>query len=183
MNEIHKKQIDVVEYASEIIAGVKKGALITTKAEDRVNTMSIAWGQLGIEWNRVIFTAFVRTSRFTHEMLDNSDCFTINIGKGDKAAAIISYCGTKSGRDTDKIADLNLTLVDGNTVNVPGIAEMPLTLECKVIYRQLQEKDVIPDYIKQRFYPEKVDSSVSSSNKDFHTVFFGEVTNAYIIEK
>ena len=72
MKEIAKKQIDVIEYASEIINGIKSGALLTTKSNGRVNTMSIAWGQLGIEWNRMIFTAFVRTQRFTHTLLANS---------------------------------------------------------------------------------------------------------------
>ena len=42
---------------------------------------------------------------------------------------ILGYCGTHSGKDTDKIADLNLTLEEGEKISVPAIAELPLTLE------------------------------------------------------
>lgn len=60
-----RKEIDVFDYASEILKAVKKGALLTTKADNKVNTMTIAWGSLGIEWGKPIFTAFVRENRFT----------------------------------------------------------------------------------------------------------------------
>jgi len=41
--------------------------------------MTISWGTLGIEWNKPIFTAFIREGRFTKELLDESGEFTINI--------------------------------------------------------------------------------------------------------
>ena len=44
-----KQEINVFEYAKEITSAIPKGILITTKV-DKVNSMTIGWGSLGIEW-------------------------------------------------------------------------------------------------------------------------------------
>ncbi|GAA6528459.1 hypothetical protein LPYR103PRE_04320 [Segatella asaccharophila] len=49
-----KKEINVLDYAGYILKGVNKGVLLTTKADGRVNTMTISWGTLGIEWGTCI---------------------------------------------------------------------------------------------------------------------------------
>ena len=76
---ITKKKIDVFDYANKIIRGIKESVLLTTKAEGRINAMTISWGMLGIEWGVPVFTTFVREGRFTREQLDRNDEFTINI--------------------------------------------------------------------------------------------------------
>ena len=170
-----KRKINVFDYAKEIMFAVEKGVL-----KEKVNTMSIAWGTLGIEWNRPIFTAFVRESRFTKKLLDESGEFTVNIFLNNFDKNIIGVCGTKSGRDTDKIKDLNLTLIEPEIVDVPVIKELPLTLECKVIYKQKQ--DAIPKEIKEKNYPENVSGEFYGANRDYHTAYYGEIVSAYIIE-
>lgn len=76
---ITKKKIDVFDYANKIIRGIKESVSLTTKAEGRINAMTISWGMLGIEWGVPVFTTFVREGRFTREQLDRNDEFTINI--------------------------------------------------------------------------------------------------------
>ena len=78
-----KKQIEVFDYANDILKAVKTGVLLTTKADDKVNTMTISWGTLGIEWGKTLFTVFVRENRFTKSQLDKNPEFTINIPVGD----------------------------------------------------------------------------------------------------
>lgn len=78
-----KEKIDVFDYAPEILKAMKTGILLTTKADDKVNTMTIGWGVLGIEWSTPIFTAFVRESRFTRSCLDKNPEFTVNVPLGD----------------------------------------------------------------------------------------------------
>ncbi|CEH32847.1 Flavoredoxin [Romboutsia lituseburensis] len=178
-----KREIEVFDYASEIMKGIKAGVLLTTKAEDKVNTMTISWGTLGIEWNKPIFTVFVRENRFTKEQLDKNPQFTINIPVGEFDKKILGVCGTKSGRHVDKISELNLTLEESNNITVPGIKELPLTLECRVIYKQEQDKNAITEENKKVCYPQDVDSSYHGANKDFHTAYYGEIVGAYIIEE
>lgn len=173
-----KKQVDAFDYAGLICKAMKKGVLLTTKAGDTVNTMTIGWGKIGIEWNRPVFIAYVRETRYTKQLLEAAGEFTVNIPVGDADSRILGYCGTKSGRDTDKIADLSLTLVDSDNVQVPGIRELPLTLECKVIYKQKQDLAQLPESITDRFYPVVNEDGF----RDYHIAYYGEIVNAYLIE-
>ena len=177
-----RKEIEVFDYMNDILRLLKKGVLLTTKHDGRVNSMTISWGKIGIEWNRLIFLAYVRTSRYTYKMLEGNPEFTVNFPLNTKAGRILGYCGTKSGRDTDKIADMGLTLVNGKEIDVPGIKELPLTLECKVIYKQAQDPKVISEELRNSFYPEDVSSDEQKALADYHTMFYGEVMQAYILE-
>lgn len=176
-----KKEINAFDYAGEICKAMGKGILLTTSAEEKVNTMTIGWGTIGIEWGRPIFIAFVRESRYTRELLDKSGEFTVNIPYGDFDNHILGLCGTKSGRDTDKIQDLHLTLEPSQVVQTPGIKELPLTLECKVLYQQKQDLSAIPTELLARYYPADVDGSFPGSNRDAHIAYYGEIVNAYLI--
>lgn len=174
-----KKTVEAFDYAGQICKAMKKGILLTTKAEGKVNTMTIGWGNIGIEWNRPVFIAYVRESRFTREMLDKNGEFTVNIPVGETDSRIIGHCGRVSGRDTDKIQDMGLTLVESDLVSVPGIRELPLTLECRVIYRQKRDLSVLPAEILERFYPEVDENGF----RDYHIAYYGEIVNAYLISQ
>ena len=171
-----KKQVNVWEYAGHILEQTGKGVLLTTQVDGQVNTMTIGWGTLGIEWGKPICTVFVRQSRHTKSMLDQSGEFTVNIPLGPVDKEILSVCGTKSGRDLDKIAQLGLTLEPGETVSAPGIRQLPLTLECKVIYRQDQVLDAIETGCRERYYAQG-----TANEQDYHTAYYGLITGAYII--
>lgn len=177
-----KEKIEVFDYATEILKATKKGILLTTKAGDKVNSMVISWGSLGIEWAKPIFTVFVRENRFTKHQLDENPEFTINIPIGEFDKKITAVCGTKSGHFIDKVKELGLTLEDSELISVPGIKEFPLTLECKVIYKQTQDPNAITEENNAKFYPQDVDSSFHSANKDYHTAYYGEIVNAYIVK-
>ncbi len=44
-----RKEINPFEYAPQILSALNKGVLLTSKADDKVNTMTIGWGTLGVE--------------------------------------------------------------------------------------------------------------------------------------
>lgn len=177
-----KNYIDVFDYTKEILQGTKKGALVTTKNNGKVNTMTISWGMLGIEWNKPIFIVYVRENRFTKQQLDESLEFTINIPYGEFEKKILGYSGTTSGKDVDKVKALNLTLVESDKISAPGLKELPLTLECKVLYKQKQELLSLPKELRDQMYPQDVDASYHGANCDIHTAYYGEIVSAYIIQ-
>lgn len=177
-----KRDIDPFEYAPYIMKQLKTGILVTTKAGDKVNSMTISWGTLGIQWNKPIFIVFVKESRYTKQLLDINPEFTLNIPYGDYDKRILEICGGKSGRDTDKIKELNLTTELSKNLSVPTIKQFPLTLECKVIYKQKQDELNITTEDRKRFYPEDSKDSFHAENRDFHTAYYGEIVSAYIIE-
>ena len=51
----------------------------------------------------------------------------------EELARATDYCGVRSGRDTDKWADMGLTKEKASKVSVPLIRECPVNLECRVV--------------------------------------------------
>ena len=169
-----KKHIEPFDCAGEICKAMPGGILLTTKLGEQVNTMTIGWGTLGIEWGKPVFVAYVRESRYTRELLDQTGEFTVNIPVGEVDKKIPGFCGTKSGRDVDKIKEMGLTLVESDVVSVPGIRQLPLTLECRVLFKNCQDENRLPEAIKSRYY-----SAINAG--DFHYAYYAEIVNAYLI--
>ena len=178
-----KRKINAADYAEQIIKAIPKGALVTAKVGDKVNPMTIGWGTYGTEWGRSIFVAYVRVGRYTRELLDANPEFTINIPLGEVDRDIIMVCGRESGRDIDKVEKLGLTLEESEVISVPGIKEMPLTLECKVVFRQKQEVELI-DKKFEIYYPQSMGENGNPEEAflEPHIAYYGEIVNAYIVE-
>ena len=172
-----KEFINPFDYAKEITHALEKGILLTTKAGEQVNTMTIGWGMLGVQWNKPIFIALVRGCRHTYGMLEQNPEFTVNIPLDSVDKNIIRVCGTKSGRDTDKFQELGLTPEAPEVISVPGIRQLPLTLECKVLYKQQQAPEHLLSTEPLKFYQE----NPVSIRDDYHTAYYGEIVSAYII--
>ena len=173
-----KKYVNLWEYAGEILEQVGTAALVTTKADGEVNTMTIGWGTLGTEWAKPIFTVFVRQSRHTKKLLDLNGEFTINVPRrGADVKNITRVCGTKSGRDLNKIQELGLTLEEPDVISVPGIKELPITLECRVVYKQDQNLSYLDEDKRLRYY-----APGTANDGDYHTAYYGQITAAYIVE-
>jgi flavin reductase (DIM6/NTAB) family NADH-FMN oxidoreductase RutF len=168
-----KRYVNPFDYAGQILTATKGGALLTTKADGICNTMTIGWGTIGVEWSKNIFVAFVRGSRYTKSLLDKNPEFTVNLPVGSIDKNILKVCGTVSGRDTDKIAQLGLTLEDPDKISVPGIRQLPLTLECRVVSRLPQEARNLAQPHFGNHYPDPIDP---------HIAYYGEITAAYILE-
>lgn len=176
-----KEAISPMDYAGEILKALPGGILLTAKADGQVNPMTIGWGTIGIEWGKPIFTVFVREGRHTRLLLDKNPEFTINVPMEGTDKKILGFCGSQSGRDMDKIAALGLHLEEPEAISVPGIRELPLTLECKVIYRQAQDLSAIPQALQERYYPQNVSGNAAGANADIHIAYYGEIVSAYIL--
>ena len=172
-----KEFVNPFDYANEINHALEKGILLTTKADGKVNTMAIGWGMMGIQWNKPIFIALVRGCRHTYSILEKNPEFTVNIPLGTMDKNIIKVTGTTSGRDTDKFQVLGLTTEEPEVISVPGICQVPLTLECKVLYKQQQYPEHLLSTEPLRFYKENPESI----RDDYHTAYYGEIVSAYII--
>ncbi len=175
-----KEKIDYRDYAKHIIEALPAGILLNTNG-DKFNTMVIGWGLIGIVWRKPAFTVYVREGRYTKAMIDKTGEFTISAPLSGPSELINKVCGLQSGRDIDKVKEASLTLAEPEVINTPGIKEYPLTLECRVRYSQKQDPNAIPDDIKKLTYPQDVPETYPLANRDFHTVYSGEIVAAYII--
>lgn len=172
-----KKEVNVWDYAGRIMEAIDEGILLTTAAGGEKDTMVIGWGHIGVIWGKPVFVAYVRESRHTKSLVEKNGEFTVNTPLAPIDKNIIAVCGTKSGRDMDKFAELGLQTEEGMTVSVPGIRQLPLTLECKVIYKQDQDSAALHPDVMARYY-----KPGTRNEGDYHTMYFGEITAAYIIE-
>ena len=84
----------------------------------------------------------------------------------------LGYCGQKSGRDTDKIADCGLKIIPAKEVSTPVVACKGIVLECKIISSTaMNEKSVRAD-ILEKWY----------KSGDLHTFYSAEVVEAYELD-
>jgi len=56
-------------------------------------------------------------------------------------------------------------------------------LECKVLYKQKQVLENLPEDIVKKDYPQDVDGTFVGANRDPHTAYYAEIVAAYIIEE
>lgn len=179
---MRKREMDKLELATQIAGKVPRGVLLNTQDGGKFNSMVIGWGMAGVEWARPIFIVYVREGRFTREQLDATGTFTVSAPVDRLPKEVFKVCGSLSGRDVDKVAEAGLTLEEPVANGVPGIAEAPLTLECRVLYRRLQDRELIPADIREEMYPPDKPSTEPMANKDYHVAYYGEIVSAYILE-
>jgi hypothetical protein len=84
--------------------------LITAGTPEAFNTMTASWGGLGILWERKVATCYIRPTRYTYEFAERAQYFTLSFFS-EKHRKALTYCGTHSGRNSDKVNEAGLTPV------------------------------------------------------------------------
>jgi flavin reductase (DIM6/NTAB) family NADH-FMN oxidoreductase RutF len=103
--------------------------LVTSKFQNKANIMTAAWC-MPVSHKPPMVAVAVGKSRFSHELILESGEFAINIPHRDLLE--VWYCGTNSGRTTDKFSLCGLTPVAGNCIATPLIAECLGAIECRL---------------------------------------------------
>lgn len=145
--------------------------LITAAKDGKVNTMTASWGGFGIMWNKNVVYIVLRPQRYTKEFVDESSTFSLTFF--DKSyKKDLSYLGTVSGRDEDKITNTNLTI--NYIEDTPAFEEAKLTIICKKLYAQeFKPECFIDNTLENQCYPQK----------DYHTMYIAEVEKILIKEE
>ena len=167
-----RKPIDNTEhYGSVMEVMTGQGLLLAAyDSAGRANAMAIGWGAIGTVWDLPVWIVLVRESRYTYECIEHSQAFTVNVPTAAMADAC-ELCGTKSGRDGDKLAQAGLTVAKAENVEAPALADCPIVYECKVVHCN----DVLPERMVERVknnYPQG----------DYHRVYFGRIIAASAAE-
>lgn len=127
----------------------KKWALLTAGSIDNFNMMTISWGGFGTLWNKPVATVYVRTSRYTHDYMEDNDYFTISFYP-DQYKEMLGVMGSKSGRDMDKMKDSGITATDAS--GSVTFEEAEVTVVCKKLFRQELAVENIPADLAERLY-------------------------------
>ena len=142
--------------------------LVCTNKAGKSNVMTIGWGLIGTFWRMPVFMIAVRPTRYTHEFIEESGEFTVNVPIDDMDK-IVEICGTISGRKTDKIKECKLTLKKAKKIKTPTIKQCKIHYECQVVHKLKINPKQVPLDIKQELYPKP----------DYHTLYFGKILAVY----
>lgn len=144
--------------------------LVTAGNREKVNTMTASWGGAGIMWGKPVVWIGIRHSRYTKEFVDREAGFSLTVF-GEEYKKMLSYMGTVSGRDEDKIEKQGLTLLfDGE---VPYFEEAKIVLKVKKLYKQ----DLCMDCFEEK---DLVDKWYGDGN--LHTMYVCEIEKVLVAE-
>ena len=119
------------------------------------------------ENKRVVFT-FIRPQRYTFAFMENGDRYTMSFFD-EKYRDALKFCGSKSGKDYDKVKETGLTPAFTENGSV-YFEEAKLVLECKKMYAQSLNAESITDR-------ESVDKWYDN---DFHKMYISEITKVLV---
>lgn len=125
--------------------------------------MTAGWGYLGILWNRPSAVVLVRPSRHTFSYMEKEDFFTVSF-YDEKYREQLKLCGSKSGRDIDKVALTGFTPAFADC-GAPYFEEARLVLVCRKRFERDMTPEDLPEGDKNCFY----------SDGDYHRIYFSEI--------
>jgi len=157
------------EYSQQFLNQLPKGAFLTVKEGDRLNTMTIGWGSIGYIWAKPMLMVMVRYSRYTHDLIEKAQDFSVSIPTLGELKKSLASAGTKSGRDMDKFKECDLTAQKAKCIESPVIKECGLIFECQLQFKQVMEPEALDTTIRDKFY----------SDNDFHMMYYGEILACY----
>lgn len=152
----------------------KEWMLVSAGTPEKFNMMTASWGGAGFLWNKPVVFVFIRPERYTREFIDARGSFTLSF-LGEEYKAAHKICGSRSGRDIDKVAATGLSPYFTAAGN-PCFEESRLTLECKTLYVTPMEKN---NFLN----PDLCEKWYNATAGDLHRVYVAEILNAWEKEK
>lgn len=167
------KEIDRKELGREDVFDVigQEWMLVTAGSKEKLNTMTASWGGLGWLWNKPVAFVFIRPERYTHDFVDANDRMTLSFYDKDWHKAL-QLCGSKSGRDIDKVAATGLSPVELES-GAMTFGQARLTLDCRKLFKtEMTEAAFLDKEVLARFYNDRPGGSL-------HTIYVVEIERVY----
>ena len=155
----------------------KNWAIVSSGDINNFNSCTIGWGSLGNIWGKnghtiSIITIYVHPARYTCEFLKENEYFTVSFFP-EKYKKALSYIGSHSGRNEDKIQSSGLSPIEFK--ESVTFKEASMSFLCRKLYQQQFLKDDLAVDIKEYYasmpnvYPD------FKGNWQAHIMFIGEI--------
>ena len=142
--------------------------LITSGTPDQVNVMTASWGGLGTFWEKPVAFCFLNPTRYSVQMMDKGEYYTISFYTEAYKEAL-KYCGSVSGRTTDKVKGSGLTPIKTPS-GATAFSEAWMILECKkIVSQQLSSESIVDKNLPTDW-----------TKDGFHKMYIGEILNVWI---
>lgn len=151
----------------------KDWMLVTAGNKEAFNPMTASWGGLTYVWERPSTIMYIRDTRHTYQFLQKEESFTLSFFTRDYRRAL-QICGTRSGRDTDKVKEAGLTPLETPS-GLMSFAEARMIIECKKMLVQELDYANLTEPYKAKIMEESYNNEPSK-----HQLFISEITNIWL---
>ena len=142
--------------------------LITAGNNDKFNMMTASWGGIGFLYQKPVAFCFINPARYTYQLMENNDTYTLTFYTEAYRDAL-KYCGSKSGKDVDKVKGSGLTPITTPTGS-KAFSQAWLIVECrKMVSQSLTPESIADKSIKGEW-----------AGKQMHKMFIGEIINVWV---
>jgi flavin reductase (DIM6/NTAB) family NADH-FMN oxidoreductase RutF len=171
------QQISPEEISDDVFTLVGKVfPVITAGKIDHFNSMTASGGGMGVLFKKPVTWCILKANRYTLELIQKEQGYTLSYFP-DECREQLLFLGTKSGRDSGKMKEVELTSVQTPSGNM-SFKEARLIIECKLTqittpgFNDFCTQEA-KDYFKE----------ACKEESDYRKYVFGEITNVWIKKK
>jgi len=142
--------------------------IITAGTDEKFNMMTAGWGGMGVLYSKPVAICFINPLNYTYKFMETSDTYTFTFYTEAYRDALL-YCGSNSGRDTDKVKGSGLTPIT-TPLGSKAFSEAWLIIECrKLVGQSLNDDTLFDDQVKAEW-----------AGKQLPKMFIGEIINVWV---
>ncbi len=172
-NQLFKK-ISAGDMNDNVFTLVGNDFFIATAGEkDHHNSMVASGGGFGVLFKKPVSWCIFRSDRYTLEMIQKKHTYTLSYFP-DEYREQMMFLGSKSGRDSEKMKETELTCIETPSQNM-SFEEARLIFECNLV--QITTPD--PDDFYSRETKAYINEAYKEPN-DHRKFVIGEITNIWI---
>jgi len=168
------KQISPEEICDNVFTLVGKVfPVITAGKKDHYNSMTGSGGGLGLLFKKPTTWCILRADRYTLELIQKEQTYTMSYFPSEFKKQIL-FLGSKSGRDSEKMKEVELTGVQTPSGDM-SFKEARLIIECKLT--------ALTTANPNDFYSQEDKDAINEAYKEAHhyrKYVFGEITHVWV---
>lgn len=161
-------KVCVEEIGTDLFKIHNEWALVTAGIGASYNTMTISWGGFATLWNKPVVFVFIRDNRYTFQFMEREKMFTVEFFN-DEYRKALEICGTKSGRDGNKVVEAGLIPI-ATPAGSMAFEQGNMIIECRKMYGQMLDDEQLEAVDMSKFY---------STDKGIHKMYVGEIINVW----
>lgn len=146
---------------------------ITAGKENHYNSMVGSGGGLGVYMKMPATWCLLRSDRYTLEIMEKIGTYTLSYFPAEHKKQVL-FLGSKSGRDSEKMKETQLTSIRTPTGNM-SFKEANIIIECKLLVLSTVTLDELcaqeaKDYVSEEYKDEN----------HYRKLAFGEITHVWV---
>jgi flavin reductase (DIM6/NTAB) family NADH-FMN oxidoreductase RutF len=168
------KQISPEEISDNVFTLVGKDfTVITAGKKDHYNSMIGSGGGLGLLFMKPTTWCILRADRYTLEIIQKEQTYTLSYFPNEYKKQIL-FLGSKSGRDSEKMKEVELTSLQTPSGDV-SFKEARLIIECRLTALTTANPN---DFYTQET-KDYIDEAYKEANQ-YRKLIFGEITHVWV---